>query len=199
MAISAEEVKKLREKTGAGIMDCKGALTEAEGDFEKAVDILRKKGVSVAAKREGKAATEGTVCAYVHAGDQIGVLVEINCESDFVARTDDFKDFARNVAMQIAAMQPRWVSRDDVPEEALNREREVLAEQARAENKPANIIEKMVEGRLRKFFEEYCLLDQKYIRDDSITIGDLLMDITGKCGERVSVRRFVRYQVGEDL
>jgi len=199
MGISAEDVKKLRERTGAGIMDCKTALSEAEGNFEEAIAVLRKKGISVATKREGKATTEGTVCGYVHAGDQIGVLVEVNCETDFVARTDQFKEFARNVAMQIAAMQPRWVSREDVPAEALQREREILSEQAKGEGKPEAIVAKMVEGRLRKFYEDYCLLDQKYIRDDAMTVGDLLMDITGKCGEKVSVRRFVRYQVGEDI
>lgn len=199
MAISAEDVKKLREKTGAGFMDCKAALAEANGDFEKAVDILRKKGISVATKREGKTASQGIIASYVHAGDQVGVLVEINCETDFVARTEAFREFAHNVAMQIVAMQPRWVSREEVPPDAMDREREVLTAQAKAEGKPDHIVEKMVEGRLKKFYEEYCLLDQKYIRDDSMTINDLLLDVVGKTGEKVAVRRFVRFQVGEEL
>jgi elongation factor Ts len=198
MAITAEDVKKLRERTGAGFMDCKAALTDAGGDFEQAVDILRKKGVSVATKREGKTASQGIVASYIHAGDQVGVMVEINCETDFVARTDGFREFAHNVALQIVAMQPRWVSRDEVPGDAMDREREVLTAQAKAEGKPDGIVEKMVEGRLKKFYEEYCLLDQKYIRD-SITINDLLLDVVGKTGEKVAVRRFVRFQVGEEL
>lgn len=199
MAITAEDVKKLREKTGAGFMDCKAALVEANGDFEQAVDILRKKGISVATKREGKAASQGIIASYIHAGDQVGVMVEVNCETDFVARTEGFREFAHNVAMQIVAMQPRWVSRDEVPADAMDREREVLTAQAKAEGKPDNIVEKMVEGRLKKFYEEYCLLDQKYIRDDSMTINDLLLEVVGKTGEKVAVRRFVRFQVGEEL
>ncbi len=199
MEITAADVKKLREKTDAGFMDCKAALQETGGDFEKAVDLLRKKGVAVASKREGKAATQGTVVSYIHAGNQVGVLVEVNCETDFVGRTDDFRAFAQEVGMQIAAMKPRWVSSDDVPEDALERERAVLVEQAKAEGKPENIAVKMVEGRMRKFFEEHCLLNQKYIRDDSKTIGDLLTDLIGKTGEKIEVRRFVRYQVGEEL
>ncbi len=198
MEISAAMVKQLRDKTGAGFMDCRRALEETEGDFEKAVDALRKKGISVAAKREGKAAEQGVVTSYIHAGDQIGVLVEVNCETDFVGRTPEFREFAHNVAMQIAAAQPRWISREEVPADALDREREVLTEQARTEGKPENIIEKMVEGRLRKFYEEYCLLDQKYIRDDSQTINELLMDMTGRTGEKLAIRRFVRFQVGEE-
>ena len=199
MAVSPEDVKKLREKTGAGFLDCKKALEEANGDFEQAVDELRKKGVSVATKREGKTASQGIIASYIHAGDQVGVLVEVNCETDFVARTEGFRGFAHNVAMQIVAMQPRWVRRDEVPADAMDREREVLTAQAKAEGKPDDIVQRMVEGRLKKFYEEYCLLDQKYIRDDSMTINDLLMDLMGKTGEKISVRRFVRYQVGEDF
>lgn len=199
MAVNTQDIRKLREQTGAGMLDCKNALTEADGDLEEAVAILRKKGVSVAAKREGKTATEGTVSTYVHAGDQIGVLVEVNCETDFVARTDDFKAFAAELCMQVAAQQPRWVAPDDVPEEALAKEREILKEQALAEGKPENIVEKMIEGRLRKFYETHCLLKQPYIRDDSQTIEDLLNDVLGKTGEKVSVRRFIRFQVGEEL
>ncbi len=199
MEVSTADVKKLREETGAGILDCKEALVEAEGDFEEAVAILRKKGIQVAAQREAKAAAEGVVWSYVHAGEKIGVLVEVNCETDFVARTDDFRDFAKNIAMQIAAMQPKWVSPDDVPEEAIAREREILTEQAEAEGKPEHIIEQMVEGRLGKFYAQYCLLNQPYIRDDSMTIGDLLSDLLATTGEKIIVPRFVRYQVGEEL
>jgi elongation factor Ts len=179
-------------------MDCKRALTDADGDMEQAVDILRKKGIEVARKREGKAAKEGTVASYVHAGDQIGVLVEVNCETDFVARTERFVQFARDAAMQVAALQPKWVAPEDVPEEVLAREREVLREQALAEGKPEHIVEKMVEGRLNKFYEDTCLLKQPHIRDDSMTIEDKLNDLIAACGEKVVIRRFVRFQVGEE-
>lgn len=199
MAITAEDVKRLRERTGAGMLDCKKALQEANGDFEEAVAVLRKKGVAVAAKREGKTAQQGTVASYVHAGDQIGVLVEVNCETDFVARTDEFKSFARELCMQIAAQQPRWVCREEVPADALDREREILRQQALNEGKPEHIVEKMIEGRLNKFYENYCLLDQPYIRDDTKKISDLLNELLAKTGERVVIRRFVRYQVGEEL
>lgn len=199
MAISAADVKKLREQTGAGMLDCKNALTEANGDFEEAVATLRKKGISVAAKREGKTASQGVVTSYIHAGGQIGVLVEINCETDFVAKTEDFHAFAREVAMQVAAQQPRWVGKDEVPADALDKERQILKEQALNEGKPANIVEKMVEGRMNKFYETYCLLNQPYIRDDSKTIEDLLNDLLAKTGEKVIVRRFARFQVGEEL
>ena len=199
MAVSTDDIKRLRQETGAGVMDCKEALVEAEGDLQEAIAVLRKKGIEVAAKREAKAAAEGVVQAYVHAGEKIGVLVEVNCETDFVARTDEFRDFVKNVAMQIAAMQPRWVSPDDVPEEALARERQILTEQAEAEGKPDHIVEQMVEGRLGKFYAQNCLLQQPYIRDDSMTIEDLLNDLLATTGERIIVRRFVRYQVGEGL
>ncbi len=198
MSVTTEQVKELREKTGAGLMDCKRALTDADGDMEQAVDILRKKGIEVARKREGKAAKEGTVASYVHAGDQIGVLAEVNCETDFVARTERFVQFARDAAMQVAALQPKWVAPEDVPEEVLAREREVLREQALAEGKPEHIVEKMVEGRLNKFYEDTCLLKQPHIRDDSMTIEDKLNDLIAACGEKVVIRRFVRFQVGED-
>ncbi len=199
MAISAEDVKKLREKTGAGFKDCKMALEESGGDFEAAIDILRKRGVAIATKKADKATEQGIVAAYIHAGDQVGVLVEVNCQTDFAARTPQFREFAHNVAMQIAAMRPRWVSPEDVPEEVLEREKSVLREQAKNEGKPEHIIEKMVEGRLRKFYEDNCLLEQKYIRDDSMTIKDLLMELTAQTGELVVVRRFVRFQVGEEI
>ena len=199
MPISAQDVKKLHDQTGAGMLDCKRALEEANGDFEKAIAILRKKGVQVASKRADKATTEGVVWAYIHAGNQVGVLVEVNCETDFVARTQDFRTFAEEVAMQIAAMRPRWVSPEDVPEEVLEQEKEILREQAEREGKPPHVIEKMVEGRLRKFYEENCLLKQPYIRDDKLTIEDLLNELMGKTGERIQIRRFVRYQVGEEI
>ena len=181
------------------MLDCKKALDEANGDFEEAVAILRKRGISVATKREGKTATQGTVASYIHAGEQIGVLVEINCETDFVARTDVFKGFAKEICMQIAAQQPKWVAPEDVPAEAVERERQILRDQAINEGKPANIAEKMVEGRVLKFYENYCLLKQPYIRDDTKTIEDLLNELLGKTGEKVGIRRFVRFQVGEEL
>ena len=161
MAITPEEVKRLREKTGAGFKDCKLALEECGGDFEAAVDQLRKKGISVAAKKADKATQQGVIGSYIHAGDQVAVMVEINCQTDFAARTEAFRDFAHEVAMQVAAVKPRWVSRDEVPADAVDRERAVLVEQAKAEGKPEAIAEKMVEGRIRKFYEENCLLDQK--------------------------------------
>lgn len=198
MDISTEDVKELREKTGAGIMDCKEALTECDGNLEDAVDYLREKGVEVATKRDSKTAAEGLIEAYIHGGGKIGVLVEINCETDFAARSDDFKEFARDIAMQIAAMSPRWISQEDVPEDAKDREREVLTRQAKEEGKPDHIVEKMVEGRMRKFYENTCLLNQPYIRDDSISVEEYLNEIMGKIGERMVIRRFTRYQVGEE-
>ena len=199
MAITPDEVKRLREKTGAGFKDCKTALEESGGDFEAAVDELRKKGISVATKKADKATQQGVIGSYIHAGDQVAVMVEINCQTDFAARTEAFREFAHEVAMQVAAVKPRWVSRDEVPPDAIHRERAVLVEQAKAEGKPEAIAEKMVEGRIRKFYEENCLLDQKYIRDDSKTINDLLLDLTAKTGELIVLRRFVRLQVGEEL
>jgi len=198
MSVTAADVKALRDRTGAGFMDCKQALTEADGDLEKAVDLLRSKGVDVAMKRESKAAEEGAVAAYVHAGNQIGVLVDLRCETDFVARTDDFREFARDLAMQVAAMHPHWVSPEDVPEEVLERERTVLREQAHGEGKPEHIVEKMVEGRLEKFYEESCLLKQPFIKDDKSTVEDRLNELIAACGEKIVVARFVRYQVGEE-
>ena len=199
MSISAADVKRLRERTGSGFMDCKKALQEANGDLEEAKAILRKKGVAVAAKRADRAASEGAVTAYIHGGGRIGVLVEVNCETDFVARTDSFQEFCKNVAMQIAASQPRWVSRDDVPEEALERERSILIEQAKGEGKPDHIAEKMVEGRMKKFYTDFCLLDQPYIRDESMIVQDLITDFAGQVGEKVAVRRFTRYALGEEV
>jgi elongation factor Ts len=196
--ISAQEVKQLRDKTGAGIMACKRALQEADGDIEEAIALLRKKGEEIAEKRAGRATANGIVYSYIHAGDQVGVLVEINCESDFVARNEDFRQLAKDIAMQVAAMRPRWVSRDEVPAEVLAKEREILTEQARAEGKPEHIIAKMVEGRLNKFYETYCLLDQPFIRDDSRPVQSLVTDLIARSGENIVIRRFCRYQVGEE-
>lgn len=198
MSVDAQKVKELREKTGAGFMDCKNALTEAQGDMEQAVDLLRQKGIDVAMAREGKAAEEGIIASYVHAGNQIGVLVDLRCETDFVARTDEFREFGRDLAMQIAAMHPKWIAPEDVPSEVVEREREVLTRQALEEGKPEHIVEKMVEGRLQKFYENVCLMKQPFIRDDSLTIEDKLNELIAACGERLVVARFVRYQVGED-
>jgi elongation factor Ts len=198
MSVNVENVKTLREKTGAGFMDCKNALTEAGGDMEKAVDLLRQKGIDVAMSREGKAAEEGVISSYVHAGNQIGVLVDLRCETDFVARTDEFREFGRDIAMQVAAMDPKWIGPEDVSEEALEREREVLTQQALEEGKPEHIVEKMVEGRLQKFYSEVCLMNQPSIRDDSLTIEDKLNELIAQTGERVVINRFVRYQVGEE-
>jgi elongation factor Ts len=199
MTIRPEDVKRLREKTGVGFMDCKKALEEAKGDFDEAQAVLRKKGIAVAAKRADRIASDGAVVAYIHGGGRIGVLVEVNCETDFVARTEKFQDLAKNIAMQVAASKPKWVAPEDVPEDALAREKEILSEQARNEGKPANIIEKMVEGRLKKFYTEFCLLNQPYIRDESITVQDLVNDFAGQVGEKVAVRRFVRYALGEEI
>ncbi len=196
--VSAQEVKALRERTGAGIMACKNALVECTGNMEAAIELLRKQGEEIATKRQGRKTANGIVYSYVHAGDQIGVLVEVNCESDFVARNEDFRQFGKDVAMQIAAMRPLWLSREEVPEEAIAKEREILTEQALGEGKPEHIVEKMVEGRLKKFYEQYCLLEQPFIRDDSQTIQDLLTDLIARTGENCIVSRFCRYQVGEE-
>jgi elongation factor Ts len=199
MSISAADVKRLREQTGSGFMDCKKALAEAKGDMEEAKAILRKKGISVAAKRADRAASEGAVAAYIHGGGRIGVLVEINCETDFVARTEKFQELCKNIAMQVAASKPRWVAREDVPEDALAKEREILIEQAKGEGKPDHIAEKMVEGRMKKFYDEFCLMAQPYIRDESMTVQDLVNDFAGQVGEKVAVRRFTRYALGEEV
>ncbi|MFS1513170.1 translation elongation factor Ts [Chengkuizengella sp. SCS-71B] len=199
MAISAASVKELREKTGAGMLDCKKALDEANGDIQKAMDILREKGLSAAAKKAGRVASEGVVESYIHAGGKIGVLVEVNCETDFVALTDDFKAFVKDIAMHIAASNPSYVSREEVSQEDLDREREVLKNQALNEGKPANIVEKMVEGRLSKYYEEYCLLEQQFIKDPDKTIADLVNEKVGTIGENISIRRFVRFELGEGL
>jgi len=195
--ISASQVKELREKTGAPMMDCKQALTEAKGDLEEAVVILRKKGVSVAAKKATRVTSEGSVASYIHAGGKIGVLVEVNCESDFVARTDDFKELVHDIAMHIAASDPRYVRKEDVTPEAYAREKEIFLAQAIASGKPAHIAEKMVAGKMEKFYEEVCLLEQPFIKDQTVNISQLIAAKIGKLGENIAVRRFARFKVGE--
>lgn len=199
MAISAAAVKELREKTGAGMMDCKKALEEANGDMERAIEVLRERGLAAAAKKAGRIATEGVCEAYIHAGGRIGVLVEINCETDFVAKTDQFKEFARDIAMHIAASNPRYLRREDVPAEVVEKEKEILRAQALNEGKPEKIVEKMVEGRINKFYEEVCLLEQQFIKDPDKTIQDLVNEKIATIGENISIRRFVRYELGEGL
>lgn len=198
MAITAAMVKELREKSGAGMMDCKKALTETNGDMDKAVDFLREKGLASVAKKSSRIASEGIVEAYVHGG-RIGVLVEVNSETDFVAKNEEFQNFVKDIAMQIAAVAPKYVSREEVPAEEVEHEKNVLTEQARGENKPEHIIEKMVQGRLEKFYEEICLLDQDFIKDSDKKIRDILNDLIAKIGENIKIRRFVRYEVGEGL
>jgi elongation factor Ts len=195
--ISATQVKELREKTGAPMMDCKQALTEAKGDMEQAVVVLRKKGVSVAAKKATRVTSEGSVASYIHAGGKIGVLVEINCESDFVARTEDFKELVHDIAMHIAASDPKFVRKEDVTPEAYEREKDIYRAQAIASGKSANIAEKMVEGKMAKFYEEVCLLEQPFIKDQTVSIAQLIAAKIGKLGENIAVRRFARFKVGD--
>src|SRR5215469_938464 len=195
--ISAAQVKELREKTGAPMMDCKQALSEAKGDLEQAVVLLRKKGVSVAAKKAARVTSEGSVASYIHAGGKIGVLVEVNCESDFVARTEDFKDLVHDIAMHIAASDPKFVRKEDVTPEAYAREKEIFLAQAVASGKPPHIAEKMVAGKMEKFYEEVCLLEQPFIKDQTISVAQLIAGKVGKLGENIAVRRFARFKVGE--
>ncbi|AQS56863.1 translation elongation factor Ts [Novibacillus thermophilus] len=199
MAITAAQVKELREKTGAGMMDCKKALQEAEGDMERAVELLRKKGLAAADKKAGRIAAEGLVDSYIHAGGKIGVLVEVNCETDFVAKTDEFKTLVRDIAMHIAATDPQYVRREEVPEETVAKERELLKEQALSEGKPAHIVDKMVEGRLEKFFKEICLVEQPFVKDPDITVEQLVKEKIAKIGENISIRRFARFGLGEGI
>lgn len=198
MAITAQLVKELREKSGAGMMDCKKALAETDGDIEKAQDLLREKGLASAAKKAGRIASEGIVASYIH-GNRIGVLIEVNSETDFVAKNEEFKEFVRDMAMQVAAANPKYVTREEVPEEEVAHERKVLTEQALNEGKPEKIVEKMVAGRIEKFYEEIVLLDQKYIKDPDQKVGDLLTNLISKIGENIKIRRFVRFEVGEGL
>ena len=197
--VTAAMVKELRELTGAGMMDCKKALTETEGNIEKAVDFLREKGLAAAAKKAGRVAAEGVVETYVHGGGRIGVMVEINCETDFVAKTDDFKSLAHDIALQIAAKNPRVVRREEVSEEVLEHEREVLRAQALNEGKPANIVEKMIVGRIEKYYKEICLMEQEFIKDPDKTISQLINEKIAKIGENITVRRFTVYQLGEGI
>ncbi len=195
--ISAAQVKELRDKTGAPMMDCKKALTESKGSMDEAVTLLRKRGVSVAAKKADRATSEGAVADYIHAGGKIGVLVEVNCESDFVARTDDFKQLIHDIAMHIAAADPKFIKRDEVTPEAFEREKEIYRAQAAATGKPPAVVEKIVEGKMGKFYEEVCLYDQPFIKEQSTTIAQLIATAVGKLGENITVRRFARFKVGE--
>ena len=197
--ISASTVKELREISGAGMMDCKKALTEASGDLEKAIDILRKTGMAKARKKSGRSAKEGIILPYIHPGAKLGVLLEINCETDFVANTDDFKNLSKDIAMHIAASAPMSVSREEIPQETLEREKEIYADQARQSGKPENIIEKMTEGRLNKFYQENVLLEQTFVKDPDKTVADLITETVAKLGENILISRFSRFQLGEKI
>lgn len=197
--VTAAMVKELREKTGAGMMDCKKALKETSGDIEKAVEYLREKGLSEAAKKTHRVATEGIVDSYIHGGGKLGVLVEVNCETDFVAKNDEFKELCHNIAMQIAASNPLYITRDDVPEEEVEKEKRMLRSQALNEGKSENIVEKMVEGRLEKFFNENCLLEQPFIKETDISVDEYIKEKIAKLGENIVVRRFARYELGENV
>ncbi len=196
MEITAAMVKELREKTNVGMMDCKKALHETEGDMEKAVDLLRRKGLAKAAKRAGREASEGMVHAYIHAGGRIGVLVEVNCETDFAAKSDDFGEFVKNIALHIAACNPLAVTPEELPQEVVERERSIYTAQAQESGKPQNIVEKMVEGKMRKFYEESALLQQAFVKDPDKSIQDYLNELTASIGEKIMIRRFTRYQLG---
>jgi len=195
--ISAAMVKELREKTGAGIMDCKEALGESGGDMEKAIEFLRKKGLATAQKRAGRSMSEGVVEAYIHMGGKIGVMVEVNCETDFVAKTDDFKVFARNIALHIAATSPAGIVAEDVPEEVITKEREIYRAQALELGKPEQVVDKIVEGKLSKFIKDVCLMNQPYVKNPDITVADYLNDVIAKTGENITIKRFARFQLGE--
>ena len=195
--ITAAMVKQLRDKTGSGMMDCKKALAENDGDMDKAIDFLRKKGLATAAKRAGRATTEGVVQPYVHTGGKLGVMVEVNCETDFVAKSDDFQEFAKNIAMHIAATNPIGITPEDVPAETLEREKAIYVDQAQQTGKPDNVVEKIVEGKMNKFLKENCLMQQAYVRDPDITVADLLNELIAKIGENISIKRFARFQIGE--
>ena len=197
MEITSERVKELRDKTGAGMMDCKKALAESGGNLDKAIEYLRKKGAATAEKRADRATNQGVVEAYIHAGGRIGAMVEINCETDFVAKTDDFKVLARDIAMQIAAMNPHYISRDEVSKEKIDNELEIYRTQARNEKKPEQVIEKIADGKLEKFYQDVCLLDQTFIKDSGKTIKDLILETTAKTGEKVTIRRYTRFHLGE--
>ena len=199
MNYTANDVKTLRERTGAGMMDCKNALVECNGDMEKAVDYLREKGIAKAAKKAGRIAAEGIVDSYIHMGGKVGVLLEVNCETDFVARGDQFKALVHDIAMHIAASKPEYLAPEDVPAEVLEHDKDILRAQAREEGKPEAIIERMVEGRIKSYYEDNCLLNQKFVNDTSKTIGELVIEATAQIGEKIAVRRFVRFEMGEGL
>lgn len=199
MSFTAQDVKTLRERTGAGMMDCKKALTESNGDFDKAIDYLREKGIAKAAKKAGRIAAEGIVDSYIHMNGTIGVLLEVNCETDFVARGEQFRNLVHDIALHIAAQKPEYLVPEEVPAEVLEHEKEILRAQAKEEGKPEAIIERMVEGRIKSFYEESCLLKQKFVKDPSKTIEQIILEATAQIGEKISVRRFVRYEMGEGL
>ncbi len=198
MSITSKMVKELRDKTAAGMMDCKKALTETNGDMEKAVDLLRQKGLAVAAKRAGRATSEGVIATYIHAGGKLGVMVEVGCETDFVAKTDKFIEFAEDIAMHIAASNPVAVTREEVPEDIVTREKDIYIQQALDSGKPENIVEKMVTGKVEKFLSEIVLLEQQFVKDPDHSIQEILTDLVGKMGENISIKRFVRFQVGDE-
>lgn len=199
MEVTSAMIRELRERTGAGMLDCKNALTEKDGDVEKAIELLREKGLAAAAKKAGRIAAEGLCESYIHGGGRIGVLLEINCETDFVAKTDEYKTLAKDICMQIAASRPEYVRREDVPESVLEKEKEIFTAQALNEGKPANVVEKMIAGRIEKYYKEICLLEQPFIKNTDITIKDLLVEQIAKIGENINVRRFARYELGEGL
>ncbi len=198
METSTELIKDLRQQSGAGIMDCKQALSETDGNLEKAIEFLRKKGLAMAAKKKGRATSEGSVGGYIHAGSKIAVMVEVNCETDFVAKTDEFQSLVKDIAMHIAASDPRYKSREDVPRDVIDKEKEIFSTQAKETGKPEKIIDRIVEGKMEKFYGETCLLEQSFIKDTDQTIKDFLAKAIAKLGENMSIRRFVRYQVGQD-
>ena len=199
MDITADTVKKLREKTGVGLMDCKEALKHTNGDIEKAVDFLRERGLAKMAKRMGRVASEGSIASYIHTGGKVGAMVEINCETDFVAKTDQFQNFVKDVAMQITASNPLYVKREDIPQEHLDREKAIYRNQALESGKPEKIVDKIAEGKLEKFYQEVCLVEQSFIKNPDLTIKDLLEELLVKTGEKIVINRFVRFQLGETL
>jgi len=199
LTITAEMVKELRERTGAGMMDCKKALVETGGNMERAVEVLREKGLAAAAKKAGRITAEGRVEAYIHGAGRIGVLVEVNCETDFVAKTDEYREFCKDIAMQIAAARPEYVSREEVPEIVIEKEKAILRTQALNEGKPEKVVDRIVEGRLDKFFKEVCLLEQPFIKNPDITVKERLMELISRIGENVTIRRFARFELGEGI
>lgn len=198
MNVTAEMVKELRERTGAPMMNCKSALQEADGDLEKAIDVLRKKGIAAAAKKAGRATAEGVVGSYIHAGGKIGVLVEVDCETDFVARTDEFQELVKDIGMHIAATEPRFIERDQVTEDVLQREREIFREQALSAGKPEEVVDKIINGKMEKFYSENVLLEQLFVKNPDMTVGELVAEKIGKIGENIRIRRFARFKLGED-